>query len=141
MELAVAGYGGLSIEAVAVRAGVNRTTVHRRRPAKPDLVRAALLSINAERPPPPDAGTTRGYVAQRIHEHRGSFVGRLRGDVNPSSSAVQAPARVEQVIAKVRALAGDEGIEPDLVEALYRQMIARFVSIELAAHRDHESTP
>lgn len=71
-ELAVAGYGGLSIEAVAARAGVNRTTVYRRWPAKPDLVRAALLSINAERPPPPDTGTIRGDVAQILGRRLGA---------------------------------------------------------------------
>ncbi len=47
---------------------------------------------------------------------------------------VKAPARVEQVIAKVRALAEREGIDADLVEALYREMIARFIRLELAAH-------
>jgi chorismate mutase len=48
---------------------------------------------------------------------------------------VRAPARVEQVIAKVRGLAGAEGIEPELVEALYRQMIEGFIAIEHAARR------
>lgn len=48
---------------------------------------------------------------------------------------VRAPARVEQVIAKVRALAGTEGVDPDLVEALYRQMIDRFIELEAAAQR------
>jgi isochorismate pyruvate lyase len=51
---------------------------------------------------------------------------------------VRAPARVEQVIAKVRGLAAAEGIEPDLVEALYRRLIAGFIELERAAH---ERTP
>jgi isochorismate pyruvate lyase len=48
---------------------------------------------------------------------------------------VRAPGRVEQVITKVRALAEREGVDAELVEALYREMIASFVRLELAAHR------
>jgi AcrR family transcriptional regulator len=51
-ELARAGYGALSIEDVAARAGVNKTTVYRRWPTKADLVRAALGSLG-------DAGACR----------------------------------------------------------------------------------
>ncbi len=36
------GYGGLSIEEVSARAGVNKTTVYRRWPTKIDLLRAAF---------------------------------------------------------------------------------------------------
>ena len=41
-QLVRVGYGGLSIEAVAAEAGVAKTTVYRRYPAKRDLVVAAL---------------------------------------------------------------------------------------------------
>jgi AcrR family transcriptional regulator len=41
-QLVRVGYGGLSMEAVAVEAGVAKTTVYRRYPAKRDLVVAAL---------------------------------------------------------------------------------------------------
>lgn len=44
-ELARFDYGGLSIEAVAERAGVNKTTIYRRWPTKADLVLAALTSV------------------------------------------------------------------------------------------------
>jgi len=46
--------------------------------------------------------------------------------------AVKAPQRVEQVIAKVRALAQGCGAEPQVVEATYRAMIAGFIESELA---------
>jgi isochorismate pyruvate lyase len=46
---------------------------------------------------------------------------------------VRAPARVEQVVANVRRLAADEGADPDLVEAIYRTMIGRFIDGELRA--------
>jgi isochorismate pyruvate lyase len=45
-------------------------------------------------------------------------------------SDVEAPARVEQVIAKVRALACEAGGSPDVVERLYRAMIAAFIELE-----------
>jgi AcrR family transcriptional regulator len=58
-ELARTGYGALRIEDVAARAGVNKTTVYRRWPAKEDLVRAALLSLTAGRVVAPDTGALR----------------------------------------------------------------------------------
>jgi AcrR family transcriptional regulator len=51
------GYAGLSVEAVAARAGVNKTTIYRRWPAKVDLVGAALVALRDEDPAPPDTGS------------------------------------------------------------------------------------
>jgi isochorismate pyruvate lyase len=45
---------------------------------------------------------------------------------------VEAPARVEQVIGKVRALASEAGASPEVVERLYRAMIAAFIELEHA---------
>ena len=47
---------------------------------------------------------------------------------------VRAPARVEQVIAKVRHLATELGASPDVTEQVYRAMIAAFIQQELAEH-------
>lgn len=44
---------------------------------------------------------------------------------------VKAPARVEHVIAKVRALAEEQGADPALVERVYRTMIAGFIQAEM----------
>jgi len=49
-ELGSVGYGALNIEHVARRAGVNKTTVYRRWPAKAELVTAALDAGCAEIP-------------------------------------------------------------------------------------------
>lgn len=51
------GYAGLSIEDVAVLAGVNKTTVYRRWPTKAALIEAALFSLRDADPPPPDTGS------------------------------------------------------------------------------------
>jgi AcrR family transcriptional regulator len=51
-QLVETGYGGLAIEAVAVEAGVAKTTIYRRYPTKRDLVIAALQA-EVPFPPPP----------------------------------------------------------------------------------------
>ena len=48
-----------------------------------------------------------------------------------SEAGVKAPNRVEKVIKKARNRANEYGADPDMVEALYREMIARFVKMEL----------
>lgn len=52
------------------------------------------------------------------------------------SDAVRAPARVEAVIAKVRAEALSAGASPEVVEATYRAMIAAFITLELDVHAE-----
>ena len=49
--------------------------------------------------------------------------------------AVRAPDRVEEVITKVRALAGELGASPEVVERVYRAMIGAFIGLELTEHR------
>src|SRR5882672_8326758 len=53
------GYAGLSVEAVALHAGVNKTTIYRRWPTKVDLLGAALFSLRDEEPEPPNTGSLR----------------------------------------------------------------------------------
>jgi len=48
---------------------------------------------------------------------------------------VKAPARVEEIILKVRGLAVEKNLEPDIVEKIYRTMIACFIDYELKAHK------
>ena len=47
---------------------------------------------------------------------------------------VRAPARVEQVIEKVRAMANQAGASADVVEQVYRAMISAFIDEELKTH-------
>jgi isochorismate pyruvate lyase len=58
-----------------------------------------------------------GYVAQ---------AGRLK---DSRDKVVDVP-RIEQIIAKVRALAGDEGMDSDLAERIYRAMIDAYIAYE-----------
>lgn len=57
------------------------------------------------------------------------------GLLKKDEQSVRAPARVEQVIAKVRTLAADAEVSPDVVDQTYRALIAGFIDLELEAHR------
>jgi isochorismate pyruvate lyase len=60
---------------------------------------------------------------------RGSFVREAaRFKANPA--AVEDKARVEQIIAKLRTLAAEDGAPPDVVEATYRALIAAYTDEE-----------
>lgn len=61
-ELAAVGYGRLSVEAVARRAGVGKTAVYRRWPSKLELVIDAVSAVAALRMPVPDTGSLLGDV-------------------------------------------------------------------------------
>lgn len=54
---------------------------------------------------------------------------------------VQAPQRVEQVIAKVCDLARELGADPAVVEATWRAMVAAFIQSELQTHAALSAAP
>lgn len=56
-ELIDNGYAALSVEAVASRAGVNKTTIYRRWPTLDDLLVDALTTWSVEALPVPDTGS------------------------------------------------------------------------------------
>lgn len=55
-----------------------------------------------------------------------------------NENGVKAPGRVEEVIQKVRAKAVEYGADPDMVEELYREMISRFINMEMEEFRKNE---
>ncbi len=59
-ELSNVGYRALSVEIVAERASVNKTTIYRRWPTKAELVRDALRSMIGDAFATPDEGSLRG---------------------------------------------------------------------------------
>jgi AcrR family transcriptional regulator len=63
------GYRGLTIEGVAVHAGVGRPTIYRRWPSKPALVVAALVDSARLALPSVDTGSLRGdLIAVQRHQ-------------------------------------------------------------------------
>jgi AcrR family transcriptional regulator len=105
-ELAERGYGDLSIEAVAARAGVNKTTIYRRWSGRPALVLDAMLEFSRQTVPVPDTGT-------------------LAGDLLELGSSIASNLASPAVLAVLRALVA-AGREPAIAEASRRYWRARF---------------
>ena len=62
---------------------------------------------------------------------RGTYVVQASA-FKKDEEGVKDTGRVEKVIAKVREKAKEYGANPDMVEALYREMISRFVNMEMS---------
>ena len=60
---------------------------------------------------------------------RGGYV-RQAGRIKAAREQIVDPPRIEDVVAKVRDQAQARGLAPDLAEAVYREMIARFIDLE-----------
>ncbi|NUP05054.1 MAG: TetR/AcrR family transcriptional regulator [Polyangiaceae bacterium] len=75
-EIAMTGYDGLTLERVAARAGVNRTTIYRRWPTKAALTRATIERL---------ASTV------KFDFDTGSMRGDLRGMIEAASRTLFAP--------------------------------------------------
>ena len=56
------------------------------------------------------------------------MAGKLKPKNDPQ--AVAAPERVAQIIAARRELAAQQGLSPDVAEAIWRAMIAAFIRLE-----------
>ena len=70
------------------------------------------------------------YKIKLIAE-RGSYVAQA-SKFKKNEDGVRDSSRVEKVIQKVREKAKLYGANPDMVEALYREMISRFINVEYA---------
>lgn len=64
---------------------------------------------------------------------RGGYV-KQAARFKKTTDDVQAPQRVEQVIAKVVALSRELRANPTVTEQVYRAMISAFISVELEEH-------
>lgn len=96
------GFDGLSIEAVAARAGVGKTTVYRRWPSKIPLVVDALSGMKGPSPVAvPDDLTTREALARAM----GGFTRRHEGlAARVLAGLVDAMSRNEELAAAVRSV-------------------------------------
>ncbi|WP_310602650.1 chorismate mutase [Anaerosporobacter sp.] len=73
----------------------------------------------------------------KLIAERGTYVVQA-STFKKSEDGVKAPNRVEAVIEKVRSKAEEYGANPDMVEALYREMISRFVNMEMEEFKKNE---
>lgn len=67
----------------------------------------------------------------RLIAERGEYVAQAAA-FKKSEDGVRDTTRVEAVIAKARSKAQSYGADPDMVEALFREMIGRFVNAEMS---------
>jgi AcrR family transcriptional regulator len=82
--LAERGYAGLTVEAVAGRAGVGKSTIYRRWPSKATLAAAAVNALARERLPVPDTGELRDDLLRLMTEpigRHGPLLGRIFPDL------------------------------------------------------------
>lgn len=139
-ELARSGFAGLRIEAVATRAGVNKTTVYRRWPTRPALLRAVVEHLRAplREQPLPDTGRIdddliaafgrRAAVARGVE---GRAWARLLGERHDPALAAIVDAAVAERGAQwramvTRAIDRDElpaDTEPQLVLDMIRTLV------------------
>jgi AcrR family transcriptional regulator len=117
-ELALRGYDGLSMEAVATRAGVHKTTVYRRWGDRAPLVLDAMLELSSQTVPVPDTGT-------------------LRGDLRALARSIATNLSSPQVTAVLRALVA-AGREPRIAAAVTRYWRARFDLVAQVVQRGVE---
>jgi AcrR family transcriptional regulator len=106
-ELAENGLGELTMEGVARRAGVNKTTLYRRWGSKEELLLDALLDRGERRVPIPDTGSLRDDLLTVAHQIAASVV----------------PSEIDAVI---RAFAADPSTDSKLVEAARHFWEVRF---------------
>jgi AcrR family transcriptional regulator len=105
-ELAALGYARMSMEGIARRAGVNKTTLYRRWGSREALLVEALLERGEERVPIPDTGS-------------------LRDDLLAIARAVVASSGTPEIRAVIRAVASQDEDSP-LLEASRQFWAERF---------------
>jgi len=66
-ELGEVGYGAFTIESVAARAGVGKSTIYRHWPEKLDLIAAAFHTLHREQAPDISVGSPRERIERILH--------------------------------------------------------------------------
>ncbi|TFH41609.1 MAG: chorismate mutase [ANME-2 cluster archaeon] len=69
----------------------------------------------------------------KLLSQRSNYVKQAAG-FKKTIADVKAPNRVEEVIGKVRNLATENGLDPGIVEQVYRTMISSFIDYEMKEH-------
>ena len=104
-ELARVGYAALRLEDVATQAGVAKTTVYRRWPTKPELVRAAIQHAVEYDDPLPDTGSLRTDLLVML-ERPMKLIGTPEGmAVARMSTTESADPEVDELCRNVRDMA------------------------------------
>jgi AcrR family transcriptional regulator len=102
-EFAERGYAGLAVEAVALRAGVNKTTIYRRWPNKAELVGAALTSLRDADPDPPNTGSLRGDLLPVLQHWAAQMNTPRRRAITQSMLLGNADPEMQAIVRRMRA--------------------------------------
>jgi AcrR family transcriptional regulator len=140
------GLDGLSVDAIAARAGVSKATIYRWWPNKAAIVMDAVLNVTAPQIPFPDTGSVREDLRQQMRSVVRLFTKTATGRAlvaliaQSQHDAVTATALHERFIAPRRTTAGDvlrRGIDrgelrPDLnvdtaIDTLYGPLYYRLL--------------
>jgi AcrR family transcriptional regulator len=108
------GFDGMSLEAVATRAGVGKKTIYRRWPSKAALVIDALSELHTEPPPVVDTGNFRADMVALFREE-------IRGH-----SDVANPLHVKLLFR----VAGEIFAHPELFDVVFTQRAPRVMHVE-----------
>ena len=146
--LAEGGVGRLTVEGVAVRAGVAKTTVYRRYRSKYDLGLAVLIDLVDEMGAVPDMGETRRelltFVEGAVRVLSGTLMGRIMQGLVSDLAAdpglatafrAGAVARRQRALADILARAVARGdLRPDTDPELAYELLLGPVYYRLLAH-------
>jgi AcrR family transcriptional regulator len=93
-QLAESGYGKLSMDAVARRAGVGKSALYRRWPAKQDMVVDVVSALSVPLAKAPDTGSLRGDLRAVLEAVHGWLTHPLVGRIMPDliAEAGRSPA-------------------------------------------------
>jgi AcrR family transcriptional regulator len=129
-ELAASGYGALTLDAVAKRAAVTRSTVYRRWPSKSALVKAAILSVADAFSQRPDTGSVRADLLELMDARRGSKETRARRAIAVALVTPPCDAELSSTLRALRRRASAPLIHI-LRRAVEREELPRDVDLEL----------
>lgn len=110
------GYEQVTVDEIAARAGVHKTTVYRRWPTKPELIADAVRVHSDENVPIPDTGT-------------------LVGDLRALARSVVANIGSEGGARRSRSIAVSAATSPDLAEGMHSFWAERLASTGLVVER------
>lgn len=110
-ELAAVGYGRLSIEAVARRAGVGKTAVYRRWGSKLEMVLEIVSGVAGKSLPLPDTGSLRGDLELLLNIVARALRHRLASQIIPDllAEAARNPQIADTLQEALRANQHDVG--------------------------------
>lgn len=103
--LAEAGVRGLTVEGVAARAGVAKTTIYRRWRSKDELALALLIDLAERMMPVPDLGDTRAELVALVRATVKTLDGTLMGRV-------------------MQGLVSELAVNPELAAAFQEQVVS-----------------